>query len=71
MLLFRSEEHRDRWLRDHDLRHGATLTLDQQWRLAQVWYHDRDQPGWRRRSPQEAEAVFADVGLDGGFWRLT
>ena len=70
MLLFRSEEHVDAWY-GHRSAIGATLTLDQQWRLARIWYADRMAPEWRRRTPQEAEAVFASLGLTGEFWRLT
>ena len=71
MILFRSEEHLDRWLGEQQRTRGAVLTLDQQWRLAHVWYHDRHTPQWRRRTPAQAEAVFAGVGLTGDFWRLT
>jgi len=70
MLLFRSEEHVQAWYRNRELSMGATLTLDQQWELARVWYADRLSPEWRRRTPQEAEAVFASLGLTGEFWRL-
>jgi hypothetical protein len=28
-------------------------------------------PGWRRRTPQEATAAFASIGLTGEFWDLT
>ena len=63
MLLFRSEE--------HVTRPGAFMTPEQMWRLADVWYHDRDDPSWRRRSADEAEDVFAQIGLGGEFWRLT
>jgi hypothetical protein len=71
MLLFRSEEHIDRWYRPRGIARGATLTLDQQWELARIWYADRMVRDWRRRTPEEAEAVFARVGLVGEFWRLT
>jgi hypothetical protein len=27
-------------------------------------------PDWRRRSAAEAEALFAELGLTGDFWRL-
>ena len=47
------------------------MTPEQMWRLADVWYHDRDDPSWRRRSADEAEDVFAQIGLGGEFWRLT
>jgi hypothetical protein len=46
------------------------LTLDQLWRLAWAWYHDRLDPAFRGRSPEEAEAIFAATGLDGPFWRM-
>jgi hypothetical protein len=49
----------------------ATLTLEQQWELARIWYADRMSPDWRRRTAEEAEAVFASLGLAGDFWRLT
>lgn len=49
---------------------GATMTLEQQWELAHAWYADRMSPGWRRRTPEEAEALFSGIGLTGDFWRL-
>ena len=67
MLLFRSEEHVERAGKPK----GAFMTPEQMWRLADTWYHDRDDPSWRRRSPEEAEEVFAEIGLKGDFWRLT
>ena len=69
MLLFRSEEHRDAWLSARDLKHGASISVDQQWELARVWYRDRMSPEWRRRTPEEAEAVFESLGLTGTFWK--
>ena len=71
MLLFRSEEHIDAWYRDRSVAAGATLSLGQQWELARIWYANRMAPDWRPPTPQEAEAVFANIGLTGDFWRLT
>jgi hypothetical protein len=71
MLLFRSEEHVKSWYQKQGTPMGAILTLEQQWELARLWYSDRMAPDWRRRTPEEAEAVFAGVGLTGDFWRLT
>lgn len=71
MLLFRSEEHVDRWCRVWHMNRGALLTLDQQWRLAQAWYGpDRRNPTWRRPTADEAEALFAKLGFTGPFWSL-
>jgi hypothetical protein len=66
MLLFRSEEHVERSGKPS----GALMTPEQLWRLADTWYRDRDDPSWRRRSADEAEEVFAKIGLTGDFWRL-
>jgi hypothetical protein len=71
MLLFRSEEHVDAWYGTRRIPRGTTLTLEQQWELARIWYADRLSPTWRRRTAEEAEAVFASIGLTGDFWRLT
>lgn len=71
MLLFRSEEHLERWTREQELPPGRTLSLPQQWDLAREWYSNRMDPEWRRRTPEEAEEVFGRVGLKGDFWRLT
>ncbi|MGI8925481.1 MAG: hypothetical protein ACR2HN_02395 [Tepidiformaceae bacterium] len=70
MLLFRSEEHSERWCEARGIAPGGTMTLATGWRLAHTWYHDKLEPGWRRRSAEEAEAVFAELGLTGEAWRL-
>ena len=71
MLLFRSEEHIERWCRSWRLECGAILTLEQTWGLAQAYYGpDRREPSWRRKTLDETEAVFAELGLTSPFWNL-
>ena len=70
MLLFRSEEHVERWNERRGTPAGATFTPEQGWRLASAWFHDRLTPEWRRRSPEEAKAIFDAIGLSGAFWDL-
>ena len=70
MLAFRSERHVERWCELRELPRGALLPLDTCWRLAEAWYSNRLAPDWRRRTPEEAEALFAEFGLEGDFWRL-
>jgi hypothetical protein len=70
MLAFRSDAHVDRWRAQRCLPRGATLSLDQTWGLADAWYANRLAPDWRRRTPEEAQDVFAGLGLTGEFWRL-
>jgi hypothetical protein len=70
MLLFRSEEHVQRWIEERRIPIGGTLTTDQGWRLADAWFHDRLDLEWRRRTPDEAQSLFDEIGLSGPFWRL-
>jgi hypothetical protein len=70
MLLFRSEEHLDRWLASGDHPRGERMSLEQQWALARSWFAGRDRPEWRKKSASEAEALFTAAGLTGDFWRL-
>ena len=49
---------------------GAVLTLEQTWALAKLWYADRMDPQWRRRTPAEANEAFASIGLTGEFWQF-
>jgi hypothetical protein len=71
MLLFRSEQHVDRWCAQWNRPRGGTLTLRQGWRLAKEWYEDRLDPDWRPKTVAEAEAAFARIGLTGEFWKLS
>ena len=78
MLLFRSEEpdgpraldHVDAWSAQRSRPRGETMTVLQCWELARAWYGNRLDADWRRRTADEASAVFARLGLVGPFWRL-
>ena len=70
MLLFRSEVHVEEWIRAGHGPMGATLTLQQLWGLSTAWYSNRMDREWRRRTPEEAQALFDSLGLTGDFWRL-
>jgi hypothetical protein len=70
MLLFRSEEHVGEWCRIWNISKGELLSLDQGWRLARAWYSDRLDLEWRRKTIDEAEQIFAELGLTSLFWDL-
>jgi hypothetical protein len=70
MLAFRSEAHVDRWCEQTGLERGAAFSLEQMWKLADAWYRDRLSPDWRRRAPEETQALFTRLGLTGSFWTL-
>lgn len=70
MLAFRSEAHVDSWCRERGVSRGDVFTAEQAWALARAWYTGRLDPAWRSRAPEEAELIFASVGLTGPFWSL-
>lgn len=50
---------------------GAIISLEQCWQLAQAVYGpDRRVPDWRRKTVDETEALFAEMGFTSSFWRL-
>lgn len=71
MRLFRSEEQVERHNAATGQPRGAIFSVEQCRVLAQGWFADRLAPDWRRRTPDEAHAIFAAAGLTGPFWRLT
>ncbi len=70
MLLFRSEEHVDRWCAAKHLPKGAVFSPKTAWRLAHAWYHHKMDPNWRRHTLEEAAALLVSLGLTGPFWNL-
>jgi hypothetical protein len=71
MLLFRAEQHIDRWCGQWNQPRGGILSLEQGWKLAKLWYGDRLNRDWRPKTASEAESVFRQVGLVGEFWKLS
>ena len=70
MLAFRSEAHVERWCEARRVPRGASFSLEQAWQLGQAWYGNKLSPDWRRATAEEAQAVFAEIGLTGEFWQL-
>jgi hypothetical protein len=71
MLLFRDEEHIDRWCGTRNIARGATMTPGQGWQLAHGWFKDKLKPEWRRHTREETEGLLREVGLTSPFWSLS
>ena len=69
MLLFRSEEHVDRWCRARGLERRPLVGLEQLWQLAVAWYASRLTSEARRPMGEEVRRIFDRLGLTGPFWR--
>jgi hypothetical protein len=68
MLLFRSEDHVQRWLRGRDP--GATIPIAKLAELAEAWWGDRLSPDWQPHTREQNQAILDRLGLTGPFWRL-
>jgi len=49
---------------------GATVPLEQLWRLALAWYGDRLDADWAPRTPRRSQELLEATGLTGRFWAL-
>lgn len=70
MLLFRSEEHVDRWCAVRGLPRRPVVSLDQLWELAVAWYSNRLTPEARRPMGAEVREIFQRIGLTDAFWDI-
>lgn len=68
MLLFRSEEHVDRWLAGRTP--GATISVSTLSDLAKAWWGDRLDPDWQPHSREKNQAILDRLGLSGPAWTL-
>jgi hypothetical protein len=70
MLLFRNTDDVRRWGRRHGLPVGDIQPLSKVWDLARRWYGGYLRPDWRKRSTEEARAIFRDLGFSHPVWNL-
>jgi hypothetical protein len=71
-LAFCDEAHAKRWRERYHREPGSILTIAKTWQLAHAWYaEDRRDPGWRRRSAQDMNAIFRRLELPQPFWHVS
>lgn len=67
---FRLEADVDAWCERHRLPKGAIVPFPRMWRFAADWYGGYLRQPWRKRSTDEARALFNRHGLIGDFWSV-
>lgn len=67
---FRDEAEVEAWCARHGQPRGAVMTMPALWSFASDWYGGYLRTPWRKRSREEALALFERHGLSGGFWSL-
>lgn len=70
MLFFRSEADVLEWKRAREVQTGESFSREQLWTLAKAWYGNRLDVNFHGRSPEQAQAIFREVGFTSGFWYL-
>jgi hypothetical protein len=67
---FHTEADADAWCVRHDMPKGAVMTIPSLWAFAQDWYGGYLEDPWRKRSADDARALFARHGLVSDFWSI-
>ena len=70
MLPFDSEEAIDNWCISQNVSKNEVQPINRVWELAKEWYGYYLSPDWKRKTPEEARAIFDKVGLTGSFWQI-
>ena len=70
ILFFSSAEKIDPWCVRHGHPLGAVLTMEKGIALAQAWFGDYASPNWRRKTPDQARAIFEKLSLNPQFWNM-
>lgn len=68
--LFCTHEHADSWTAEYAPGSGYIADARTVWDLAQAWYGDRLDPAYRPHTRGHNQALLAERGLTGEFWRL-
>jgi hypothetical protein len=70
ILFFANESQVDQWSLRHGRPKGALLDMPKALGLAHRWFSDYASPDWRRKTPEQALAIFGQLELDPSFWML-
>lgn len=70
ILFFENEGGVDAWCERHGHPRGSVLGIAKGLELARLWFGDYASRDWKRKTPQQAVAIFAQLELDREFWRI-
>jgi hypothetical protein len=71
ILFFSSEAHIDTWCLRHGHPRGSALPINLAVQLSDLWFGDYASIDWVRKTPERATEIFAGLGLDRSFWKLS
>lgn len=70
ILFFASEARVNSWCARHGHPQGSVLGIKTGLELARLWFDDYASRDWKRKTPQQAAAIFAELRLDPAFWNI-
>ena len=70
ILFFTGESKVEEWCARHRRPQGVLLDMRKAIGLADRWFGDYASPEWRRKTPDQALAIFEELELDPEFWTL-
>lgn len=70
MLIFKDENEVREWCKRHNKPKGQVLQIRQVWELSKLWYGNYLCKDFKRKTKQEAEEIFRQIGLTSDFWKL-
>ncbi|KAH8807368.1 Alkylmercury lyase-domain-containing protein [Xylogone sp. PMI_703] len=66
--VFASEKEPDQWCKQRGFNRGSIISLPTMWELAKVWYYDKADYQYRRKTPTEVKELYTTLGLVEAFW---
>jgi hypothetical protein len=70
ILFFSAQAKIGAWCTRHGRPKGAVLDIETGILLAERWFGDYAMPEWRRKTREQALAVFTELRLDPSFWNM-
>ena len=70
ILFFTSEAAVDAWCARHGHEKGYVMPIATGARLAALWFGDYASEEWKRKTPEQAAGIFAELELPESFWEM-
>ncbi len=70
-LIFENEAQVDHWCKQHNVKKGRVIAIEQAWELSKRWYGYYLSPDWKPKTAEGANQIFEAVGLTDEYWKLS
>ncbi|KAF5858673.1 hypothetical protein ETB97_003888 [Aspergillus alliaceus] len=67
--IFATKQEALEWPQKYGFYSGEIMTLKTLWLLSKAWYHDKHTYGYDRKTAEEVETLFNQLGMTSDFWK--